>query len=449
MAQTVNWSQIQAAGDAAPLSAANRAKRANLQQALINLAQQRQTQQYQDEADQALPGVIMGLGNGERIPPQAPMPGQASVSAQPQSSPQIGDQPPQDFTSVIQSLTGGVGSHQAAQQGGGVGPQLEMTGGGGQQDVMGNMQGYDLPHVVDIIRQRYPNISGGALRSLLTTINPIILTPQARQQLQLLKYQQALLTQPARMMNAEANQSRAETAAANSDMRWVNSYDPTGAPPVRPARPYQPQARSGGGALPVPPSPDQIPQQSSLALGPAALSAANEAMPKGTPNIKPTAGSYAKGRADIARAQSGGRQLGNLAVGEGEFMGIADKAIAASSSIDRSKFLPLGIAQKYSGKMKNDPKWTRLNEYNAGLVRAYARAFGGTVAAQARAEHLLNTATSPENYRVAVETLQDEIKAGKSGAEKVIDGAAGGDPGIHVDGPSQSGGKDFGHLWGE
>ena len=207
-------------------------------------------------ADQALPGILMGLGGGQSMSgAQTPAPGQASTpfaQTPPQGNPM--PQPPQSAgggqgggpnLSVMPPMAGG-GPGQAPQSA----PQTPPQGAGGGQPPQGG--GYDLPSVVKIIQQQYPNIDGAALRNILTTINPLILTPQAKMQLEQMKMYMQQQRLPIMQENADSRREAVNTGAFNAGSTYANRFGqfPQGMPQGLP----QQLPQQGGGGQP------QIPQ---------------------------------------------------------------------------------------------------------------------------------------------------------------------------------------------
>jgi hypothetical protein len=215
-----------------------------------------QEQQYdfnaQKKADDALPSILMGLGQGGTMPmpsggQQPPMPGQPSMPQQPtgpQGAPQGGpppQQPPQmppqmampssgvsRMPSTAMPSTAMPSTPPPMPQGAGpnIQPmdQQQAPQGSSMPQVPGATPGYDLPSVIQAIKQNYPNIDGAALRKMLTTINPLILTPQARAQLQAMKMQMEYAKLPVQQENADSRRAMAQTGAFNAGSTYANRF---------------------------------------------------------------------------------------------------------------------------------------------------------------------------------------------------------------------------------
>jgi hypothetical protein len=125
-----------------------------------------------------------------------------------------------------------------------------------------------------------------------------------------------------------------------------------------------------------------------------------------------------------AEAGAAGRATGGIDVAGGGFNKIAPDALAASNAVPRSSWLVAGKVGNWLKEQKNDPALTKFAAFNQGLVREYARAFGGTVAAQEHAEQLLGTSKNQAAYRAAVSALSKEIGDASQGGRGAIRGAA-------------------------
>ena len=148
------------------------------------------------------------------------------------------------------------------------------------------------------------------------------------------------------------------------------------------------------------------------------------------------AGSTIDYKSKGAEGSSAGRQVGGIVVAGEGFKAIAPDAIAASNAVPRSSWKMAASAGNWLREQSSDPAFVKFQDYNGGLVREYARAFGGTVAAQTRAENLLGTAKDQAAYKVAVQTLESEIDKAAQGGKKAMSdisgsvGNAGQAPGI-------------------
>lgn len=150
-----------------------------------------------------------------------------------------------------------------------------------------------------------------------------------------------------------------------------------------------------------------------------------------------------------AQATSTGRQLGQLEVAGEGFKAIAPEAIKASDAVPRSSWKTAGAMQNWLREQSNDPALTKFQNFNLGLAREYARAMGGTVAAQDKAMDALGTSKDQAAYRAAVTTLQKEIDLATGGGKKALsgirhDGADQPDPGIQL--PAEGGGPAAGAI---
>lgn len=384
-------------------------------QSMANL-QAQQGMNAQNEADKDLPGIFAALASISpnqqgSPPPQPPMPGQSSAppSQPPQQQsapvpppsptgmppsgggmPQLGGNPSGQDT-ASQWLANAATPAGGAPQSSGGGPGVSRLPGGPQQPQNNSaFGGYDLSTIVQIVKQQYPNISGGALRNILGTMDPYLLTPQSRFMLARLGISQE---------NANTNQYKAGIYGDRANMQWANQFDPTGTPPMQPPiASWQGGGENGspqnGGGMPAP-------QQGG-------------GEPQPTPN--PTATSAAAAKATMSGASATGKQQDVLKLAEAQFNGIADDALKASDKVSRSSWLAAGQFGNWLKSQTNDPDFVAFQNYNQGLVREYGRAFGGTVAAQSRAEEVLNESRNPKAYKSAVQTLQKEMAdASKSG----------------------------------
>ena len=203
----------------------------------------------QQQADQALPNILFSLGQQNQ---------QQQQGAQ---QPDIGSAPSQMGAAPVTPVQGSqqippIGASQLTPPGQG-GPQISRMNPGaiqpptvphmasagadiqrlnpgppmpqeqsqgrqnpGQQLPSGATPGYDLPSVVQAIKSQYPNIGGAALRNMLTTLNPLILTPAARAQLQMMKQQEAHNNLMERLAVTERGQdTRYDSTTRGQDMR--------------------------------------------------------------------------------------------------------------------------------------------------------------------------------------------------------------------------------------
>jgi hypothetical protein len=141
----------------------------------------------------------------------------------------------------------------------------------------------------------------------------------------------------------------------------------------------------------------------------------------------------------MSEASAAGRQTGGIDVAGEGFSGIAPKALAASAQVPRSSWKFLAQVGNWFKDQQNDPALVKFANFNLGLVREYARAMGGTVAAQEKAQKALGTAKDQTAYKAAVESLQEEISAAQKGGKRAIKSAGGG-----ASIPDPAGGSDDG-----
>ncbi|MDE2097901.1 MAG: hypothetical protein KGL39_11680 [Patescibacteria group bacterium] len=243
-----------------------RARAANLQnnQTYYDAANQMQ-------ADNMLPSLMMGLSSAQtsQNPSQAPapQPGQASTPST-GSAPSISRMAPQ------------AAPQQASPQ--------QPSG----QPTAQQMGGYDLNTVIGMVKNQYPNISGGALRAVLNSMNPYLLTPKARLEIQQMNIMAQRLG--IEQQNADTNAQRAAAYGANTNMRYASQFDPTGAPPA------PPPGYGGGNSGPTQVPTSGIPQMNASALtAPVGNTQSSPPPSPMTPN-SPTAGSFAQGQGDIS-----------------------------------------------------------------------------------------------------------------------------------------------------
>lgn len=126
-----------------------------------------------------------------------------------------------------------------------------------------------------------------------------------------------------------------------------------------------------------------------------------------------------------AQASSEGRQTGQLNVAGEGFAAIMPDAFAASAKVPRESWKFANQVSNWMKEQSNDPDFAAFQNYNLGLVREYARAMGGTVSAQTKAESALGTAKNEAAYDAAVKALYREIQDAKKGGQRALSKTSG------------------------
>ena len=207
----------------------------------LNLANSQQAYDFsnQQQADSALPAILMAMGQQQG--PQAPMPGQSSMPQDAAPGPQIGPMNMPPGASPPPSAPGlnntpsyaptgfpsaGMPTVQRALQPQG-GPQVARMDPGMAQKAQqqppqqpspdGNNGGYDIASFLQAVKQANPNISGGALRNILLTVNPLLFKPQEQMILAQLK------AQTSRQNNMDNNNTRLQTTQMRDDTSTNNT----------------------------------------------------------------------------------------------------------------------------------------------------------------------------------------------------------------------------------
>lgn len=387
----------------------------------------------QREADSALPQILMGLAGGSTNSPNTPSPGQPSMPSQPPQMPPMGAPAPQppvpppsptgmpppggampglnDFgANTLQNAASPSGGPNVTRMPP-MPPQQPQQSPGGQQG------GYDLPTLIGTIKQQYPNISGAALRNMITTLNPIILSPAAKAQQQMLKD----------MITMRGQDVRADTQTRGQDLRYGtgNSDSSYIQDMAQMYGKYGPQALAG-----LPPGTRMAVEKAAMGQGV-------------TPDSLQQ--NLATNKGQMSAEVTSGHQVGALATAQNEFNKNAGPAIQASNAVPRSTWLAIGASQNWLKQQTNDPNLKAFQAYNEELINTWARSVGGGKARQsdiARGEEILSRASSPETYQRGVETLQRINDANLKAGQEVINGKTTG-----TSSPSSSGGDDFSHLW--
>jgi hypothetical protein len=217
-------------------------------------AQTQQGMNTQNQIAQGFPAFLSYLTQQQgqqtqgQPAPQPPMPGQPSVPSAPpmgippsngqmppMSAPGQAPVPPPSPTGMppmgsgsppVNAFGSNVIQNAATPQGGGQGPGLSRIP--PQQPQMpqqapapqgGQQAGYDLPTVVKAMQQAYPNADGKTLMGLLQTINPLILTPAAKAQLETLKLQNSRENTLDRL----GTEQRGQDIRSNTDIQNTNT----------------------------------------------------------------------------------------------------------------------------------------------------------------------------------------------------------------------------------
>ena len=179
----------------------------------LQLQQEQEAFRGQQEASSVLPQILMGMGGGQQAPTQVPSRPNLTVSGPPTMTPMgapMGSPSPSGPGPQMSAIP-----PQAPQASpppsGGAGPQLSP--------MQSSFQGYELPDLIRAIQQQAPGISGEGLKQVLSTLNPVMLSPAAKAQL---AYFRAM--NPTAMQNAETRRMGAETARANNLTRQMTNF---------------------------------------------------------------------------------------------------------------------------------------------------------------------------------------------------------------------------------
>lgn len=118
---------------------------------------------------------------------------------------------------------------------------------------------------------------------------------------------------------------------------------------------------------------------------------------------------------DLAEGRVLGARAGNIETSVEELRELAPLALEANRRLPRSDLVPLNQLQQQGQRMTSNPDYIALNAYTQGIITAYAatmsRSGANTVHAQQRADHVISTATGPNGYETAVQTLLHEADA--------------------------------------
>ena len=409
---------------------------ANLQQTQLANQAKRYDMNAQQQADQAAPAALAAIaalqGNvvqdqsqGGTTQPQPPMPGQQSMpnmGTQPpiqpvQSAPIGADPPPMGVPPTAQQIPQLSASALQPPSQGGMGPAI------GRMDPppppMGQAQGQpqqnpaaaltqqypSMGSLIGAIRQANPNLDGAALMNLIQRVQPLY---------------QGKSGDPYKIM---LEQQRLGVGAGAPD------------PAVVDAAAAQIQATGNYSALNRLPAPVREAVLVKLGTG-----------------FNP-ADAQVNLSARKTEANATARPLGQLNVSAEGFAAIMPDALAASAAVPRDSWKFANTVDNWLKEQSNDPDFATFQNFNLGLVREYARAMGGTVAAQAKAENALGTSKNEAAYDAAVKALYREIQDAQKGGKVAVRKATGktaqddGVPGIKVEGGPTTG-KDPFKGWG-
>lgn len=119
-----------------------------------------------------------------------------------------------------------------------------------------------------------------------------------------------------------------------------------------------------------------------------------------------------------AGQRTAGTRSANIEIAANEAAQLAPLALAASTKVARSGFLPFGKAQMMFDTNTNNPDMRQFAMANTALVNAYGQVMsrGGkaTDSDKKHASELLSTAFDQPSYAAAVSQLQQEIQAART-----------------------------------
>jgi len=407
----------------------------------------------QQQADNALPGILFSLGQQNQQQQQGALPDAGGALPQMGTAPVTPVQGPQDIPPIGASQLPPTGQGGAAiyrmnpaavppptvpqmasagadiQRLNPVPPAPQEAPQGGQnpgQNPTGATPGYDLPSVVQAIKSQYPNIGGAALRNMLTTLNPLILTPAARAQLQMMKQQEAHNNLMERLAVTERGQDiRNAAQTRGQDMRYgLGNLDPDTTEFL--SNMYQkfgPSALAG------------LPMGMRAQIEKAAAQAGTT--PEGIMQ------NLAQNKAQLSQATAVGQRAGNVEVAGAEAVKLAPQVIKASNAVPRDQWKQISNINNFLASQQSDPKLAQLQVQIREFISVWARASTGknpTVESLKTGADLLSAAQSQEAFAGVVNVMQNQIKSNYKAAKGAIAGQDLGEPDWNNGGAGAGGG---------
>lgn len=409
----------------------------------------------QQQADQALPNILFSLGQQNQQQQQgAQQPDMGSAPSQmgaapitpvqgPQQIPPIGASqltPPGQGGPQISRMNPGAIQPPTVPQMASAGadiqrlnpgppmPQEQPQGGQnpGQQNPSGATPGYDLPSVVQAIKSQYPNIGGAALRNMMTTLNPLILTPAARAQLQMMKQQETHNNLMERLAVTERGQDiRNSAQTRGQDMRYgLGNLDPDTTEFL--SNMYQ---KFGPSAL------------AGLPMGMRAQIEKTAAQQGTTP--EKIMQNLVQNKAQLSQATAVGQRAGNVEVAGAEAVKLAPQVIKASNAVPRDQWKQISNINNFLAAQQSDPKLAQLQVQIREFISVWARASTGknpTVESLKTGADLLSAAQSQEAFAGVVNVMQNQIKSNYKAAKGAMAGQDLGEPDWNNGGAGDTGG---------
>jgi len=131
--------------------------------------------------------------------------------------------------------------------------------------------------------------------------------------------------------------------------------------------------------------------------------------------------------AQTKEATTAAAQVGKVSVAENELLNMGPKALAASTTVPRTQWVPVNQMLQKGQAANSDPNLKEFAQRTNAILNAYdvlgARG-GSDVAKRAENRQNLLTADSPEAYKRAIDVMQDEARIAKASGRQAEDDAA-------------------------